>query len=248
MLVYRILTNKHSLKKSQFFPLSTKYRAWWKLFPLNTWRYPHVSNTSCFVFHSWLDKVSFRGPPQKKKQNKKKHIPFKTSSAAGWRRSGSSGASPPLVAPCCASRSPASPGSRGSAAKHRSLLPTWPERHCDKLSLLRRSELDTQIQNFFFSPPHFKKGMFLFTLSRVPARRMPTCCILLEVATDLLQMRGKKKKKKKGKYQKSIWSKMLLDILKIFLKLKLHWLVVNYHDDYSVVPQKERHNSLIPVC
>lgn len=77
----------------------------------------------------------------------------------------------------------------------------------------------------FPPPPHFKKGMFLFTLSRVPARRMPTCCILLEVATDLLQMRKNKQKNIRRKYQKSIWSKMLLDILKIFLKLKLHWFI-----------------------
>lgn len=62
-----------------------------------------------------------------------KHESFKTSSAAGWWRSGVNGVSPLPVAPCCASHSPASLQSHGSAANISGMLIPillWgPERH-----------------------------------------------------------------------------------------------------------------------
>lgn len=107
MLVYSILTNKHSLKKGNTEPDES-------LLSINTdtlhttCQSPHVSNASCLSFTVDLTWFPLRV--------ELKHTLFKTSSAAGWKRSGVSGASPPRGAPCCASRSLVSLGSHGSAA------------------------------------------------------------------------------------------------------------------------------------
>lgn len=75
-----------------------------------------------FVFHSWLNRIPsgvFFFLP---------HVLFTASSAAGWKRFGAGGVSPPRAALCCASRSLASPGSHGSAEKQQEGL-SLPTRH-----------------------------------------------------------------------------------------------------------------------
>lgn len=99
------------------------------------------------------------------------HVFNTTSAAAGWRRSGGSGSSPPQGATCCAKRWLASRGSRGSAANKRQFIRTPShERH-----------------SLAFQFAQWELMCFVFTLSSVPDSRIPTCCILLEVATDLPQ-------------------------------------------------------------
>lgn len=118
------------------------------------------------------------------------HNLFKTSLAAGWWRFGASGASLLRGAPCCASHSPGSLENRGSAAKHeRGGGYRGPQEGCNWSGLLRGIGQNMQIENWLF-----KMVMFVFTLSSVPVRRIPTCCILLEVVTVLRKITRSKHK------------------------------------------------------
>lgn len=63
------------------------------------------------------------------------------------------------------------------------------EEDCNGSGLLRGIGLNMQIVNWLF-----KTVMFVFTLSRVPVRRIPTCCILLEVVTVLRKITRSKHK------------------------------------------------------
>lgn len=119
-----------SLKKSSFSLLNEELNE--SFLSVNTWQTTHQCRppppppTCLLTLHVCLSQLtlhgSLRGAPR--------HKSFKTSSAAVWQRPGVSGSSPLQVAPCCASRSPVSPESHGSAANTsgRRLSPT---RHCD---------------------------------------------------------------------------------------------------------------------
>ena len=78
------------------------------LFPSALHRTPPVTNTSCLPFTVDLTWIPLG--------HSTKQV-FNTSSAAGWKRSGVSGASPLPDAPCCASHSPVSLEIHGSAVK-----------------------------------------------------------------------------------------------------------------------------------
>lgn len=112
-----------SLKKKLIF--SPKWRAQWKLsFCQYLTDDPSVppSPMCLLTLHVCLLQLTLRGSLR----GAPRHKLFKTSSAAGWQRPGVSAASPPQVAPCCASHSPVSPESHGSAANTsgRRLSPT----------------------------------------------------------------------------------------------------------------------------
>lgn len=119
-----------SLKKKLI--LSSKWRAQWKLsFRQYLTDDPSVSPppptpTCLLTLHVCLSQLTLRGSLR----GAPRHKSFKTSSAAVWQRPGVSGSSPLQVAPCCASRSPVSPESHGSAA-NTSGRRSSPTRHCD---------------------------------------------------------------------------------------------------------------------
>ena len=226
MLVYRILTDKHSLKKKKkkkkpifSSQLNTELDE-------NSFHQTLDGTLMCLTLHvlSFTADLTWSFPPSKKnkKKPKKNHVPLKTSSAAGWRRSGSSGASPPPVAPCCASRSPASPGSRGSAVKTQEFVT-----HTAREALW---QIHFAQEEWTWQKPEccFLFVCFVFILKRdVFVYLVEGSC---QENADLLHPVGGGDRpaanaSKKRKYQKSTWLKMMLDILKILLKLKLQWLM-----------------------